>query len=211
MADEGFDLLPTDTFVAILVRLPTSARRRSRLVCKRWRDVIDERTSERQLRTKILAFNSAWQSSHVVIFDDKDGRRRHDWTYDSALSGKVDMVGTSNGLICLQDTGDRDRSIITVANPITGEAMALPPLPRTWRPLTESPVWREVVSPAMSGSYNFFCGGVVCVDGSAYWFTLFADRVMALDLEDERFMSFPGRLGHRLLDVSASRRRPRGG
>ena len=33
------------------------------------------------------------------------------------------MVGTCNGLICLHDAG---RSALTVSNPVTGEALALP-------------------------------------------------------------------------------------
>nr|CAB3504052.1 unnamed protein product [Digitaria exilis] len=93
MADEeGFDLLPTDTFVAVLVRLPTSARRRSRLVCKRWRDVIDERTAERQVRTKILAFNSEWRSSRVVVFDDQHGRRRHECRLVDTILEVVELL-----------------------------------------------------------------------------------------------------------------------
>lgn len=56
--------------------------------------------------------------------------------------------------------------------------------------------WREVVSPAMGGSFNSYCS-VVIVDGSAYWFTSPADRVMALDLKDDRLMSFPGPPGVR--------------
>ncbi|CAO2191919.1 unnamed protein product [Urochloa humidicola] len=87
MEDEGFNNLPTDAFVEILLRLPPSARRRFRLVCKRWRDVINERTSERQVRTKILAFISDWSSSRAIVFDDKDGHPRHEWTYNSATRG----------------------------------------------------------------------------------------------------------------------------
>ncbi|CAO2202361.1 unnamed protein product [Urochloa humidicola] len=129
MEDEGFNNLPTDAFVEILLRLPLSARRRFRLVCKRWRDVINERTPERQVRTKILAFICDGPSSRAIVFDDKDGRPRHEWTYNSATSGFVCMVGTCNGLICLHDIGEGGRSVITVANPITGEVVALPPSP----------------------------------------------------------------------------------
>ncbi|XP_039815301.1 putative F-box protein At3g16210 [Panicum virgatum] len=132
MADEGFDV-PTDAFVEILLRLPTSARRRFRLVCKRWRDVIDERTPERQVRTKTLAFIGPWRSPRALVFDDTDGRRSHEWAYPSAHE-VVSMVGTCNGLICLLDAGEGGRSALrlTVANPVTGEALALPPLPAAW-------------------------------------------------------------------------------
>ncbi|KAF8654481.1 hypothetical protein HU200_061671 [Digitaria exilis] len=244
MADgESFDL-PIDILVDILVRLPTSARRRFRLVCKRWRDAIDERTAERQVRTKILAFKSNRLSSRALVFDDdEEGRLRHEWIYSSAssLSDKVDMVGTCNGLICLHDSGQGEHTGITVANPITGEALVLPPIPRfqdlnrrlgiygfgyhpttgqykvvhvpsriSWRPDTvhvltldgSSSAWREVVSTFKHvGYYSHYGGGGVCVDGSAYWFDSFGDRIMALDLKDERLTSFPGPPGVRCMDM----------
>ncbi|CAL5013236.1 unnamed protein product [Urochloa decumbens] len=233
MADkEGFSV-PTDALTEIFLRLPTSARRRFRLVCKLWRDAIDERTPERQVQTKILAFISHGQSSRAIVFDDKDGHRRQEWAYNSTTRGVVEMVGTCNGLICLHDADAGDRSVITVANPITGEAVALPPPPAAWGSLRRrglyafgyhpttgrykvvhvpsrlarrqdavhvltlcddgSPAaWREVVSPALSGSHNPLCG-IVSVDGSVYWFTSGADRVVALDVgDDERVTSFLG-------------------
>ncbi|KAG2584135.1 hypothetical protein PVAP13_6KG276900 [Panicum virgatum] len=184
MAGEGFDV-PTDAFVEILLRLPTSARRRFRLVCKRWRDVIDERTPERQIRTKTLVFD----------FDNEDGCREHEGAFPSSY-GVVRMVGTCNGLTCLHDAG---RSALTVSNPVTGEALALPPLHGAWE---------------LSGHYAFGChprrggahrgrvkGGASChssscgvaaVDGSVYWFASRADWVMALDLRDERVTTFLG-------------------
>ncbi|CAL5013235.1 unnamed protein product [Urochloa decumbens] len=234
MADEGFNV-PTDALVEILLRLPTSARWRFRLVCKLWRGAIDQRTPERQVRTKILTFISHGRSSRATVFDDKDGHRRHEWTYNSSThGGTIHMVGTCNGLICLHDTGDSDCSVITVTNPVTGEATALPPVPARdsfgrlgiygfgYHPVTgqykvvhvpsllaprrdvghvltlgDGPAsWREVVSPAMAESYNAFCG-IVGIDGSVYWFTSRANRVMALDLEDERVTSFRGPPGVR--------------
>ncbi|KAG2579583.1 hypothetical protein PVAP13_6NG263400 [Panicum virgatum] len=190
MADEGFDV-PTDAFVEILLRLPTSARRRFRLVCKRWRDVIDERTPERQVRTKTLAFIGPWRSPRALVFDDTDGRRSHEWAYPSAHE-VVSMVGTCNGLICLLDAGEGGRSALrlTVANPVTGEALALPPLPAAW---------------GLPGLHAFGCNlfcGIVAVDGSVYWFTSCADRVMALDLKDECVTSFPGPPGVRRVAVT---------
>ncbi|CAL5013233.1 unnamed protein product [Urochloa decumbens] len=132
MADDEVFNLPTDALVEILLRLPTSARRRFRLVCKLWRNVIDERTPERQVRTKILTFISHGRSSRATVYDDKDGHRRHEWTYNwSTYGGAVHMVGTCNGLICLHNAGEGVRSPIRVANPVTGEAVALPPLSAT--------------------------------------------------------------------------------
>ena len=134
MAGEGFDV-PTDAFVEILLRLPTSARRRFRLVCKRWRDVIDERTPERQVRTKTLAFIGQRRSSRALVFDfdNEDGYRGHECAFPSSY-GVVRMVGTCNGLICLLDAGEGGRSALrlTTANPGTGEELALPLLPSAW-------------------------------------------------------------------------------
>ncbi|CAL4999534.1 unnamed protein product [Urochloa decumbens] len=229
MADEEGFSVPTDALTEIFLRLPTSDRRRFRLVCKLWRDAIDERTPERQVQTKILAFISHGQSSRAIVFDDKDGHRRQE-AYNSTTRGVVEMVGTCNGLICLHDADDGDRSVITVANPITGEAVALPPPPAAWGSLRRRGLYafgyhpttgrykvvhvpsrlarrqdavhvltlcdgspaarREVVSPALSGSHNAFCG-IASVDGSVYWFTSGADRVVALDVgDDERVTSF---------------------
>lgn len=130
MAEADSFTPPTDAFVEILLRLPTSSRRRFRLVCKRWRDVIDERTSERQVRSKILAFISGRRGSRALVLDDGGFRRRHEWTYKSSSHGVVGMVGTANGLICLRDSyGDATISAITVANPITGETKVLPRVP----------------------------------------------------------------------------------
>ncbi|CAO2211340.1 unnamed protein product [Urochloa humidicola] len=39
-----WDVIPADIFMDILQRIPASPRRRLRLVCRHWRDVIDGRT-----------------------------------------------------------------------------------------------------------------------------------------------------------------------
>jgi hypothetical protein len=41
-------------------------------------NIIDERMPERQVRTKTLAFIGPWRSSRALVFDNKDGRRRHE-------------------------------------------------------------------------------------------------------------------------------------
>ncbi|KAJ1288476.1 hypothetical protein BS78_02G092300 [Paspalum vaginatum] len=106
MADDGSFGLPTDAFVEVLQRLPTSSRRRRfRLVCKHWRDVIDERTSERQVRTKILVFTVGRGDSCAYVFDDEAERPRHEWTYPRSGKRVVHIVGTCNGLLCLRECG----------------------------------------------------------------------------------------------------------
>ncbi|CAL5005561.1 unnamed protein product [Urochloa decumbens] len=142
--DDGGFILPTDAFVEVLLRLPTSSRRRFRLVCKRWRDAIDERTPERQVRTKILAFFSEKSVSHAVVLADQpqpDGGGRQEWTFPSSASdsiapeygGVVRLVGTCNGLLCLRDDVPAPchciRSTIAVVNPVTGEEAAAIPWP----------------------------------------------------------------------------------
>lgn len=52
------------------------------------------------------------------------------------------------------------------------------------------PDWREVPTPPGS-SYND-SGNLVSVDGTTYWLTAGADRVVALELDDERITSFDG-------------------
>lgn len=132
MEDAWGRCIPTDAVVEILRRLPTSSRRRLRLVCKRWRDLINERTPELQVRTKILAFLSQDDRSHAVVFDDKDGHRRHAWTYPCCGDGcHVNLVGTCNGLLCLHESCGLSFSTITVINPISGEKRELPPVPTT--------------------------------------------------------------------------------
>ncbi|KAL6661190.1 hypothetical protein ACP70R_000574 [Stipagrostis hirtigluma subsp. patula] len=128
-----------DIFPDILHRLPPSTCRRLRLVCKVWRDGIDEHT-EQQVRTKILTFivpvNSGGDG-RALVFDGKDGRRTHSWTYPCSKDKQIRMVGTCNGLLCLHESrfgGGGGPSTITVTNPITGEKMVLPPVPESPEP-----------------------------------------------------------------------------
>ncbi|CAO2162911.1 unnamed protein product [Urochloa humidicola] len=268
MADDDGDgfFLPTDAFVEVLLRLPTSSRRRFRLVCKRWRDVIDERTPERHVRTKILAFFSSEAGvSHAVLLPDEprsDGcGSGQEWmTFTSSKSnsntdsntyfrrreaGVVHLVGTCNGLLCLRDDvpdrGGGTVSTISITNPVTGENAVVLRWPRYsfgfgkvvkygfgYHPTTGKykvvivscllsstyPYYnytrrleidrvlvctlgggsglREVpvlAGPADTASYHDY-SDIVTVDGSTYWLTGRADRVVALDLRDERVASF---------------------
>lgn len=135
MADRGSMNLPADAIVDILLRLPTSSRRRFRLICKHWRDLIDERTPERQARSKILAFDRQVGISTAYVFDDKDGGLRHTWKYTLPREGRtfVDMVGTCNGLLCMTEVSCYGGRVlaVTVSNPITGDKLTLPRLPRS--------------------------------------------------------------------------------
>ena len=69
MDDAGRRDLPTDVLVEILLRLPPSTRRRVRLVCRLWRDVIDEHTTEMQSRATTLLWNTSEAVAYVVDVD----------------------------------------------------------------------------------------------------------------------------------------------
>ncbi|KAF8751003.1 hypothetical protein HU200_012300 [Digitaria exilis] len=154
MADDdvvdGFRL-PDDALVHILLLIvPVRSRRSLRLVCKWWRILIDERTPpEEKLRTKILVFINQGHSSSAVVFNnDGSVERTREWTYYTSSidgEGRVDMVGTCNGLLCLHDHGSYS-SAVTVTNPVTGETVTLPPLPARW--------WRSQ-SVKLPGKYSF--------------------------------------------------------
>ncbi|CAL5013176.1 unnamed protein product [Urochloa decumbens] len=138
--DEGLDLhLPDDALVQVLLRLPTSSRRRFRLVCKHWRNLINERTPEWRARARILTFLCHRGISRAHVFDDGGGAPRHAWTYRSSNDrGFVHLVGSCNGLLCLHDGAASPGfaggtlSAVSVTNPLTGETVALPPVPAPW-------------------------------------------------------------------------------
>ena len=51
-------VLSPDVLAEILLRLPPSSRRRARLVCRFWRDVVNERTTELRSDTGDIIFSS---------------------------------------------------------------------------------------------------------------------------------------------------------
>ncbi|CAM0913049.1 unnamed protein product [Alopecurus aequalis] len=219
---------PADVLGNILTRLPANARRLLRLVCRHWRDVVGTRTAT-NLRSRAKTLVAATGYAYVV--DDLSNpppvrQQRQLWSgIDNARQYEaMNIIGTCNGLVCLCDSG----GAITVANPVTGEALAIPPLPlpapgkvnsRSWHEgysfaylpttrrykvvhvpcwvngtafktlqvitLGEAP-WRDVPAEPAVKSYNGY--GVVSVDGSVYWAAKseHAEKVMSLDLEDER-------------------------
>lgn len=104
MDGEGCWKFPSasDVLAEILTRLPPSSRRLSRLVCRLWRDVVDQRTPEMRNRAVLLV--QTWSSCYVVD-DLSSGRRGALWT--GCAGGRYEsicVVGTCNGLVCLCDT-----------------------------------------------------------------------------------------------------------
>ncbi|XBI95945.1 hypothetical protein VPH35_032310 [Triticum aestivum] len=126
MHDAGRRDLPTDVLVEILLRLPPSTRRRVRLVYRLWRDVVDERTSEMQSRTTALFWDS-WGAVAYVLDDlskSSTGNCRELWRQ----SNYGELVGTSNGILCLCDTVPPGGAV-TLVNPATEETLSVPRLP----------------------------------------------------------------------------------
>ncbi|CAM0958157.1 unnamed protein product [Alopecurus aequalis] len=125
-----------DVLADILRRMPPSARRRARLVCRHWRDVVNKRTTEMRSRAKPLI----WDDGGVAYVVDDDfsspASCRELWrTTLSVLDGRrgdrptCHLVGACNGLICVCDSGERTGGDLTVSNPATGETLPVPPLP----------------------------------------------------------------------------------
>ncbi|XP_051197291.1 putative F-box protein At1g46984 [Lolium perenne] len=138
---------PTDVLVEILQRLPPSSRRRSRLVCRHWRDAVDERTTEMRSHAKALLWNAEHSVAYVVddLSPSSTGSctelwRRPDSGYRGTYSG-LQPVATCNGLLCLCDNTKRPGGAITLVNPATGEALPVPPLPLPCDGLLDESNW----------------------------------------------------------------------
>ncbi|KAM0929860.1 hypothetical protein ACQ4PT_001319 [Festuca glaucescens] len=124
----------TDVLVETLQRLPPSARRRARLVCKLWRESVDERTTEMQSRAQPLLWNT--RTAVAYIDDLSTGSCTDVWRSsrlcaNSYEDAEVQLVGTCNGLLCLCHNGERSGGAVTLVNPVTGESLLVPPLPCT--------------------------------------------------------------------------------
>jgi F-box interacting protein len=123
--------LSTDVLVEILRRLPPSARRRARLVCRFWRDVVGEHTTEMQSRAKPLLWNTSSAVAYVVddVSPSSTGSCRQLWR---TVCSNLQLVGSCNGLLCLCDnysSGNKTGGNVTLVNPTTRETLAVPALP----------------------------------------------------------------------------------
>ncbi|XP_051211951.1 F-box protein At3g07870-like [Lolium perenne] len=135
MAAEQY--LSVDVLADILQRLPSISRRRARLVCRHWRDVVNKRTTEMQSRAKPLI----WDDGDAYVIGDlsSTGSCRELWKrrvrsgvyrwWDGTGTRPSHLVGVCNGLLCVCVNEERAGGSLTVSNPATGEALAVPPLP----------------------------------------------------------------------------------
>ncbi|CAO2202333.1 unnamed protein product [Urochloa humidicola] len=181
-----WNCIPADIFVGILHRLPPSPRRRLRLVCRHWRNVIDDRTPHPQARAKVLAFASGTVGcSHAYVVDDlTEGRAS---VRDLKLQGCIgawgsSLAGTCNGLLCLR----REYGDVVVINPVTGEKLAIPPPPSKTSPkcLTQAASYSFGYHPA-TGLYKVVQVPCDCFDGWAF------DAVGVFTLGDTSWREVP--------------------
>jgi F-box interacting protein len=125
--------VPTDVLVKILLLLSPICRRRLRLVCRLWRDLVHERTPKIQIAPARPLIETVYPRAYIV--DDVQGRGGCTplWTtgHDEAYTA-MQLVGSCNGLLCLCDN-HRPGGAITLVNPATGEALGLPPIPGAGR------------------------------------------------------------------------------
>uniref|UniRef100_A0A0D9XZG7 F-box domain-containing protein n=1 Tax=Leersia perrieri TaxID=77586 RepID=A0A0D9XZG7_9ORYZ len=113
---------PDDPLIEIILRLPPiSGRRRVRLVCRRWRDAVDDNDLAPEISTarpKPLASLRQFACATTArVFDDLAGKGRGGTRKIHLSDGGGEIVGTCNGLICLW-RGDN----IVVVNPVTARA-----------------------------------------------------------------------------------------
>ncbi|KAM0895700.1 hypothetical protein ACQ4PT_023672 [Festuca glaucescens] len=132
MNGDGF---PTDVLVYILERFQPNAGRRLRLVCQHWRQVIDTCTRlGSRWKTLVVTTEKAY------IFDDLSTGR---WSWEVPMwhgrwwGTRNDVVGTCNGIICMCN----EFGGIVLHNPVTGERLAVPSLPR--RHLNGPRIWHR--------------------------------------------------------------------
>jgi F-box interacting protein len=129
--------IPTELVVEILQRLPWTSRRRLRLVCRFWRDLIHQRTTEMQQPRDAVPLIVTTESAYIVDDLDLDleeesssvPRTPRELHLGGRYNENMEVVAVCNGVLCLCDN-DKPGGAITLANPATGEVLALPPIPR---------------------------------------------------------------------------------
>ncbi|KAM0863690.1 hypothetical protein ACQ4PT_044418 [Festuca glaucescens] len=126
--------IPTELVLEILVRLPWTSLRRLRLVCRTWRDLVHDRTTEMKQCRDAVPLVVTTESVYVLDGQgsscSKAGTPRELWPGRTACNiyKSMEVVGACNGVLCLCDD-TKPGGAITLVNPATGESLALPPIP----------------------------------------------------------------------------------
>ncbi|CAM0947174.1 unnamed protein product [Alopecurus aequalis] len=142
--------LSADALTEILQRLPPSSRRLARLVCRHWRDVVNERTTEMPSRPRPLI----WDGRVAYVVDDfsteSTGLCRELWrTRVTDDDRHPRLVGVCNGLLLFCDNKEHAGGSLTVVNPATRETLPVPALSCAGRIVAR---WS---SPRWHAAYNF--------------------------------------------------------
>ncbi|KAK3123769.1 hypothetical protein QOZ80_8AG0635760 [Eleusine coracana subsp. coracana] len=205
--DDPSGNLPTDAFVEILLRLHPIKRWRLRLVCRRWCDVIQDRTPAPS-RPLPLAFVVACSdgleiyASAYVVEDLKDGRGKEIWRtnnprpirthdpyrpyysddvtnrFDTRMWPRWGMTRHEAYSLGYDAMAERYTCRATSTRPGAGGFNAV----QVFSP--GAPSWRDVPVPGGSCCLQ---AGIVCVDGATCWITKGMEWVVSLDLREEKF------------------------
>jgi F-box interacting protein len=125
--------IPTDVLVEILKRLPWTSRRRLRLVCRSWRNLIHQRTDEMKQCRDAVPLVVTTESAYLLydLDSSKTCTPRELWPSGGPYKHmEMEVVGVCNGVLCLCDDAVPGGAI-TLVNPATDDVLALPPIPRS--------------------------------------------------------------------------------
>jgi F-box interacting protein len=135
---EGGRDFSTDVLVQILERLTPIPRRRLRLVCRHWRDAIDDayagdrEAQNRAAKPLFLSYinNAGHCTARAYVVDDlAGGSFREVWNSGAVPHhGGIGIIGTCNGILCLSENLNPGGAV-TLINPATDSTLAVPPLP----------------------------------------------------------------------------------
>ncbi|KAI5010130.1 hypothetical protein ZWY2020_012267 [Hordeum vulgare] len=97
-----------------------------------------------QGRAMTLIWNPCDSIGYVVdgLSSSSTGSSRMVWHAGSDKERGAQLVGTSNGLLCLCNNQERPGGALTLLNPATGEALPVPPMPYAG-PFSETSHWRS--------------------------------------------------------------------
>ncbi|CAN6328403.1 unnamed protein product [Urochloa humidicola] len=178
----GWGGVPIDAFTATLLLIPQEPRRRLRLVCQYWRDVIDERAPPESPPIGAKGFSSlpgdgAGGPSRAYVLDEPtaggSGRELDLLPHGAGADVRMDAVDSPRAWCYCND----EPAYTFGYHPATGqykivhvpchEPGGLDAVVLVFTLGDGDWQWREVAAPAGSSCCRRF--GVVTVDGVSYW------------------------------------------